>query len=247
MEWEEGAIFPVVEGPYRYRVVVHCSSSGRQKALFANGEHPYFCYIELAGGNGQWIQKGAGIVPVLPDGRFIMVVEQRPAHSRYPDRPMMARIGGLEMNLSHFGPHSSLEFPGGAVDPNEGFKAAFLRELHEETGICNQSALCYTRRHPILPFGSDLSLEQYFSVVFLSGLSYEKHVENDGGLTVFALTREEIDCNIWNGVIRSGQAAILQWGFYKEVELARYNPSFEKTLKEAGYLAVEKIQIAKAK
>lgn len=43
-EWKEGEYFPIVEGPYRYRVMVHCSLLGRQKAMFANGEHSYFCY-----------------------------------------------------------------------------------------------------------------------------------------------------------------------------------------------------------
>ena len=97
--WEEGKIFPMTEGPYRYRVVVHCSSKGRQRSMFANGEHSYFCYVELLSQSGQWIERGVGMVPVLPDGRLIMVVEQRPAQSRYDDRPMIVRIGGKELNL----------------------------------------------------------------------------------------------------------------------------------------------------
>lgn len=243
IEWQEGKIVGVVEGPYRYRIVCHCSSAGRQRALFANGEHPYFCSIEIISGNGQWIQKGASIVPILPDGRFIMVVEQRPAQDRYPGRPMVANIGGQKIDLSCFGKNSSLEFPGGGVDAGEGLKAGFLRELIEETGIEEQKALYYSRRHPLYPFGSDIAVQQFYGVVFLSGLSYENHVETDGGLTVFALTKEEVECNIWNGVIHSGQAALLPWGFYKDVELARSNPDFERMLKESGYLRVEEIKI----
>jgi len=245
IEWQEGKVVPITEGPYRHRIVAHCAGNGRQRAMFANGEHSYFCYVELLSTNGQWIQKGAGMVPVLPDGRFIMVVEQRPAHGRYLNRPMTAKIDGQSVDLNAFGQHSSLEFPGGAVDPNEGLKAAFLRELQEETGVGNQSAAYYARRHSILPFGSDIALEQYFGVVFLTGLSFERHVTSDGGLTVFALDRDEVDHNIWNGVIRSGQAALLQWAFYKEVERARIDPDFERMLKESGYLAVKKVQIAK--
>jgi 8-oxo-dGTP pyrophosphatase MutT (NUDIX family) len=182
VEWQEDRVVPVVEGPYRYRVVTHCSSKGRQRAMFANGERSYFCYMELLGANGQWIQKGASMVPVLPDGRIIMVVEQRPAQSRYLNRPMVARITGQNVDLSAFGSYSSLEFPGGAVDPGEGLKAGFLRELREETGIADQTAIYYGRRHPIYQTGSDIALQQFLGVVYLSGLSYEKYVPSDGGL-----------------------------------------------------------------
>lgn len=244
INWVEGAIVPILEAPYRYRIVVHCSESGRRKAVFANGEHSYFCYIETVFDDGRWTEKSGGMVPVLPDGRLIMVVEQRPAQGRYMNRPMIAVIGGGQVDLRTFGTDSSLEFPGGAVEPGEGLKAGFLRELVEETGVEEQTALYYGRLRPLHPFGSDLALQSFLGVVYLSGLSYEEQVKTDGGLHVLAITREEVQQNIWNGVINSGQAALLQWGFYQEVEDLRNNPLLEKELVRSGYMSIEHINIA---
>lgn len=244
IKWEDGKTVTLAEGPYRYRMVLLCSSLGRQKAMFANGEHAYFCYVELVSANGQWIEKGTGVVPVLPDGRFVMVVEQRPAQSRYPNQSQVVEIGGQYVDLGKFGPYSSLEFPGGHVDPNEGLMAGFLRELVEETGV-DRSGLLYRRRQPIYGFGSDIACAVLVGVIFLSGLSYAEHVEIDGGLNVLALTRDEVESAIWSGIIHSGQAALLEWSFFKEVKEIRKNPALERKLIRAGYLVIEKIAIAK--
>ncbi len=246
IEWQEGKIIPVAEGPYRYRIVVQCSSVGRQKAIFTNGEYPYFSYIESVDGQGQWVKQGTGLVPVLPDGRLIMVVEQRAAQGRFPDRPMIAQIGGKKVDLKVFGLFSSLEFPGGAVDGKEGLKAGFIRELQEETGAENQSALFYKRRWPTYSLGSDEARQQFLGVVFLSGFSFASHVKTDGGLTILALTPYEVQTNIWSGVIHSGQAALAEWGFYKEVEIVRQHPSLEKAQIRLGYLEIEQIKLVKS-
>jgi len=243
IEWQEGKVVPLLEGPYRYRIMVHCSAGGRQETEFSNGNRKYFCYVELTAPNGTWIEKGAGIVPVLPDGRLIMVVEQRPPQDRYPDRPMVARIGGRDVDLGKFGPYSSLEFPGGAVDPNEGLKAGFLRELAEETGVENQSAVFYSRNQPFYPFGSDLALRQFVGVVFLSGLSYKEKTKGDGGLNIFALTEEEITFNIRKGVIHSAQAALMQWSFYRELVDIKTNLKAIEGLESMGYLSVSTVKI----
>jgi len=246
--WEEGRIITYEgDAPYRYRIAIHCSSYGRQIAAFVNGTFPYFCYIEIVNAKEEWVAKGAGIVPVLPDGRFIMIVEQRPLQERFPYLQMMiAQIGGRNVDLRTFGPFSSLEFPGGGVEPSEGLKAGFIRELAEETGVEEQTALCYRRGYSIYPFGSDIACANHIAVAFLSGLSYQEHVATDGGLTVFALTRDEIVRNIRSGVIRSGQAALLQWGFYREVEEAFVDPRLEQELIECGYLIKERVKIVKA-
>jgi len=248
ISWEEGKVVTVAQGSYRHRLVIHCTEGGRQKAVFADGqEHKYAGYFEFVNAKDEWIKQGAGMVPVLPDNRFIMVVEQRPAQSRFPVRPTVAKIAGREVDLRAFGPHSSLEFPGGAVEPGQGLKSGFIAELTDETGIPDQSALWYSCLRPICPYGSDLALEQYFGVVFLSGFKYEPYVAEDGGLQVFALNKDEVEYNIHKGVIRSGQAALLQWFFYKEVRRARIDPAYEKTLREDGYLAVEEVKIVKLK
>ena len=215
VEWETGKIIPVAYGPYRHRIVAHCAEEGRQKAVFADGkEHPYFAYVEFISGNGQWIRQGSAIVPVLPDGRLIMVIEQRPAQQARFDFQPIVEISGNKVDLRDFGPFSSLEFPGGAVDPGEGLKAGFVRELQEETGVETQRALFYERVPPFYSFGSDVSLAQFVGVAFLSGYSFKGYVKIDGGLKVVALSRNEVERNIWSGAITSAQAALSQWYFY---------------------------------
>lgn len=245
VEWEEGKIFPVAEGPYRHRIVAHCSENGRQKAVFANGEYPYFGYVELLSGNGEWIRQGNGIVPVLGDNRILMVVEQRPAQSRYGDRPTIAEVGGKEIDLRRYGPHSSLEFPGGAVDENEGLKMGALRELQEETGIGEQMAIWFRCLRPVYLFGSDIAIRHYSNVVYLPSLLYKERVETDGGLNVLALTEDEVETNIWRGVICSGQAALTTYGFFQEVWIAQKDFAIKKKLIDEGYLAIESVKIAK--
>lgn len=243
--WEEGKIVPVAESPYRYRLVVHCTARGRQRTEFANGEGAYFSYLEIVDGNGRWISQGVVIAPVLPDGRLIMVVEQRPAQGRFPDRPTVAHIGGQRLDLGQFGPYSSLEFPGGAVDPNEGLQAAFLRELQEETGVKNQGARYYHRTAPYYPYGSEVAVRNFCGVVFLTGLAYAERVHTDGGLVVLALTPQDIDLNIWSGIIHSGHAALIPWGFYQEVARIRATPGLEDQLVSRGALTVQHHQVAK--
>lgn len=240
-EWEEGKVIPIVDGSHRTRVVVTCYSKGRQKAQFANGEHNYGAYIELTRPDGSWISQGTGIVPVLPDGRLIMVVEQRPPQWRLPNQPTTIVVGGEIVDLREFGPYSSVEFPGGAVDPEDRkFTAGFLKELVEETEVPNQTATVYRRKPPLFPQGSDLALEGQLCVVYLSNLGFEKHVKTDGGLDVMALSPEDVQNNIWAGSIRSGQAALLGWAFYKEVEQARADRIVCRHMRERGYLEIIK-------
>jgi len=214
--WEEGKTIPIIEAPYRYRIIVHCSHAGRQTTEFANGFYPYFCNIELVSGAGNQIKAGANMVPILPNGKFIMVVEQRPAQG--VTNPSIAIISGEEIDLKQFGEYSSLEFPGGAVENNETIKAGFLRELTEETGIEGQKATLFMQKHPIYSSGSEIRGQGFYGVVHLSGFHHEKKVETDGGLVVFSLSEEEIKENIKRGVICSGQAAWLPWSFYKQAK-----------------------------
>ncbi|NQT49621.1 NUDIX hydrolase [Candidatus Kuenenbacteria bacterium] len=171
-----------------------------------------------------------------------MVVEQRPAQSRYKTNKK-ALIQGKTIDLDVFGPHSSLEFPGGAVDPGEGLKAGFLRELQEETGVKEQTALCYQRIAPCNGFGSELALHTHWGVIYLSGLRFEREVDTDGGLSVMALTRGEVQANIWSGVITSGQGGLTCWSFLQEVEQIKEDPELQKYLIDIGYLSVEELQL----
>lgn len=241
IEWAEEKIVPIIEGPYRYRMVVHCSKMGKKRDFFANGEFPYFVHVECINQSKEWTAYGNSIIPVLPDGRLIMIVEQRSILVRFPDRSKTVEFSrGETFDLGEIG---SLEFPGGAVEPGEKIKIGALRELQEESGLEKQGAILYRRVRPIYAFGSDIAVANIFSVVYLSGMRYENWTPTDGGLTVLALSETEVERNIRNGVIASGQAAMLAWGFYKEVRETQNNPELLKQYIDEGYISVEKVKI----
>ncbi len=244
-EWQEGKVIEVVQGSARHRVMVTCYSRGRNEAMFKNGPGKYGAYSELSRPNGDWLREGANVVPVLPDGRLLMVIEQRPPQGRYELAKDFIVEGKLH-SFADYGPYSSLEFPGGAVEPNEEYSAAFLRELMEETEVAEgQTGVIYRCPRPIFATGADLALAAYRSVLYLSQGTYSNFVHNDGGLHVVALTREEVEQNIWRGSIVSGQAGIAQWELYKTVEEARQLPHRLEQMKQAGFLTVHDVVLKK--
>lgn len=243
IEWEEGKTQRLLVGSYRQAVVIHCSSKGRTKGIFKNGEHGYFSYVEIVDKNGKWIEQGTTVVPVLPDGRILMVIEERPPLGRYPHPTAVRRTNG-EM-IEDLGPCGSLEFPGGAIDPGESLTAGIIRELREETEAEEQTAALFRRVHPVYAMVSDLALRNYYAVVFLSGFSFSGYVKNDGGLRVVALTKEEIEHNIRLGVIASSHICLTPWDFYKEVKRAQIDMGFYNYLVSCGYLSEERVKIKK--
>ncbi len=64
-------------------------------------------------------KSAAAVVPVLPDGRIILVRQFRNSLDRY-----------------------TLEIPAGGVEPNESTRAAAKRELEEETGYKSDTIEC---------------------------------------------------------------------------------------------------------
>lgn len=245
--WEEGKLISLVVGSYRHEVVALCSSLGRREAEFANGKFRYFAWVELLGAGDKRIEQGAGIVPVLPDGRLLMVVEQRPPQGKVASRPyMVERLSGKPIDLRAMGEYSSLEFPGGAVDPEDkSLRAGFLRELQQETGVQEQTATLYRSLHPVWSFGADISVEGYYGVAFLTGMKYEEKVEDDGGMYILALTRGEVWRNIVRGVIVSGQAALLQWNFFRDIEMVLRNKEFMDDFLRLGYFVKEEVRLVK--
>lgn len=246
IEWQKDTHIPLPPASYRYQIVVVCSPHGRQKAQFANGIYPYFTYVEQLDKNHQWIERGTTLVPVLPDGRLLTVIEQRPVLARHPDIPYIAVVGGKKLDLRKFGPYSSLEFPGGAVDPNEEIRAGFLRELIEETEIGEQTATLFMRRRPLFMALSEIASCQHFGVAFLSGMKFEEKTESDGGLWVHALHESEVAYNIIVGVMHSSNTEI---GFelYCKVKRALQSPVDMEIMIQGGYLEriVTKVKLGK--
>jgi hypothetical protein len=237
--WEEGKVIQVVQSSYRTRTTITCYAAGRQKAEFANGPGGYGAYVELTRPDGTWISQGTNFVPVLPDGRILMIVEQRPPQFRLANQPQTLIVGGEQIDLRQFGPYSSVEFPGGAIDP----KSKFLDELEEETEVEDQKATVYKRTVPFCPQGSDLALEGFLNIAYLTGKHFSPQVKTDGGLNVLALTPDDVEENIHLGNIRSGQAALMGWAFYQEVERARRDNDYLKKLLSRGYLEVVTVDL----
>lgn len=243
IEWKEGKAYDLPRNTYRTQGRITCSYLGRQTADFANGRHNYFAYIGLVRPDGSPIMQGVNVVPVLPDGRILMVVEQRPAHFCFSDQPeeFLVNKGGevKKVDLKQYGAYSTLEFPGGAVESTDSLKIAALRELIEETGIPEQPATLYSRGPKFFPQGADMALEMSQGVVFLNCSKFQDSVTNDGGLRIFALTPEIIRWNIQQGKIRSLQAALFGWYFYEEV--TRFINKPDEFL--AGYISSHSVSI----
>lgn len=237
IEWQEGKKVPLPSSSYRTRTVIYCSAVGRQRAEFASGYMGnYFAYIEILT-NRRWVLRGAIIIPVLPDGRFLMVVEQRPPQYVFETKPPThIEFVDHRVELAQFGPYSSLEFPGGGIHPEDMtiFSGA-LRELSEEAGVANQRVTVFSHQHPIYPMGSDIALEGYSFVVYLSDERFPAKVKNDGGLRIFALTFDEVELNRRLGVFAGGTSGLLAWAFYKEIEEAKRNGELS-ALENIGYI-----------
>ncbi len=233
--WAEGREIPIIKGPYRHTLVILCSEHGRQEATFADGEkHRYFGFMRLS--------SGMSVVPVLPDGRLLMIVEQRPAQGRVAERPHIVqrkRSSGGPLDLRAVGPYSSLEFPGGATDPADAtITIGALRELKEETEAIDQKVIVYRSRYSYYSLGSDVTTHNTTAVVFLSTGQYASKVKTDGGLTVLALTPEEVRWNINGGVIVSAQAGVLPWHIYLEAMAAR-----ESTMACSEFFVVDELDL----
>lgn len=236
-EWKAGKVIDIVQGSARHKTVIHCSPTGRQTHQFTNGPGNTAAYVELTRPDGTWIQYGAGIVPVLPDGRLIMVLEQRPPQGRYEQATHFV-LDGEVIDLTAFGPYTSIEFPGGAID-DESFQAGFLRELSEETGV-SPTGQVYMGRHLVHPTGSDVALAMRYGVIYLEGMKFDKYVDTDGGLSVLSIRPEDVWKNFYAGHIRSGQAALINLLFYKEIEEMRRSGKVDNDFVESKIVTLKK-------
>ena len=222
--YRPGECQTIMTGPYRFEIMIGMDPVGRRKAKFGNevGEQPYFEFVRVAGGSGL----GGSIVPFFIDAsgttRFLMVLEQRgplilydSAHAHvngYVRQRVFERESGGSIDLGDLG---SMEFPGGGLTPGESIKAGKIRETLEELGIENARVDLTWTRAPIYPMGSDVAAANFRGVMLLPQGNYERYVDNDGGLQVYAFCEREVDHNIAIGAVSSGQAALAGWDFYK--------------------------------
>lgn len=239
--WEEGLKVELEPHSPRYAVTIICTELGQTVGEFANGPRRYFALTAIVRKNKTRIYDGGCVVPVLPDERLLMVINQRPGVDFFQRFPrVFQRSSGSIVDLGRYG---SLEFPGGSIDQDEkSITIGVLRELKEETGIRGQQALLIRRVPPIYPMGAEVVGRMHFSVVFLVDAAFPNFVDTDGGLRVFALTAPEVEANIRAGNIDSGHAALLGWYFYKEIDEARKAGRIH-VLEQAGYCSAEEVTV----
>ncbi len=212
-EWVEGKRIPVLLASYRHVIVVACSQSGRNKAQFSNGEFPYFAHVALASRKLDFIENGCMIVPVLPDGRVIMIIEQRPPTATRAEQNRRLELKNEDLQL---GPDDSVEFPGGAIEIGENIVVGSLRELVEESGVPNQPVTLYLAKYPCNNW-MELALKTFYGFALLTKNEFSPKTTDEGGeLRVLAITPEEVDTNIDNGVINSAMVMV-NWNFYHAV------------------------------
>ena len=230
VEWVEGKRFTLPPASYRHAVTIVCAGKGRHEGKFANGTFPYFALVGFTAGG-----EGVNIVPVLPDSRLLMIIEERPTVSAWSDAPRVLELPGENIRL---GVYQSVEFPAGGVKQGEDPRDGALRELQEETGIENQSVELY-RMRPVYPLASDIILRSHYMIAFLSDARFVSRVETDGGLSVLALAEEDVERNIHNGVLADAGTVLIAWNFYQTVQNAKNDSELMKRLIAQGYLSRE--------
>jgi len=116
---------------------------------------------------------GVVILPVLPDGRFAMVAQFRPALRGY-----------------------DWEFPAGMVDDGETPEQAAIRECHEETGLVVRQL---TR---LGVFSPDPSRLAYRAIAFAAETDFPvADFQPEAGMKLALVTRDQIDDGIACGKI----------------------------------------------
>ena len=140
----------------------------------ANGREVVWDYIHHDG--------AAAVVPVLPDGRILMVRQYRNALDRF-----------------------TLELPAGKVDsPDEPRVLCAFRELAEETGMRAESpeALEFLIRIDTTVAFCDEEIDIFVARELLPG---EQHLDPDEEIAVQAYELSDLIARIYSGEIRDGK------------------------------------------
>lgn len=122
----------------------------------------------------------AAVVPVLPDGRILMVKQYRNALERY-----------------------TLEIPAGGVDsPDEPHYDAAMRELKEETGYEAESMELLIKINTTVAFCNEL-ISVY--VAFVQDKRGEQDLDDDEFIHVVPCKVEELEQMIYDGKINDSK------------------------------------------
>lgn len=131
----------------------------------------------------EWIEHpgAAAIVPVLSDGRIVMVKQYR-----YP----MGKV--------------TLEIPAGKLDPDEAPINCAIRELEEETGYTAHKIEYITSIGTTMAFSNEV-IHLYIAENLESG---EQSPDEDEFINTAIFTREEIDQMIQSGQIDDAKTLV---------------------------------------
>lgn len=129
------------------------------------------------------------IIPVLPNGHFVMVYQFRYS------------VGEI-----------FLEFPAGKCDPGEKAHETAARELREEVGYSSENITYLTHIHPVIGYSNeriDIFLAENLKPA-------ECHLDADEFLEVVEISPEDLRRKIWNSEITDVKTQIAaQWYFKK--------------------------------
>lgn len=202
----------------RHQQCFLCTERGKSTAEFSNGSFQYGAFQRLIRPDGSPITDSAGVVAVLPDHRLLVVVEERWSLACYPeDVVSQIWVDGKLRDMADIAPgfkFPSVEFPGGAIDFfDASYASGALREVFEEAGVT--AGELFLQKHGTMTLGSDMALRARHGVLLLESSEFRPYTTNDGGLHVLALTSNDVERNIIEGRMNSGQAAQSHFFWYK--------------------------------
>jgi 8-oxo-dGTP pyrophosphatase MutT (NUDIX family) len=121
------------------------------------------------------------VVPVLPDGRIVLVRQYRPAVAR-----------------------SMLELPAGTVEPEEEYAATAARELTEETGY-RAGTITELVRFYVSPGWCNEELVVYVATELESG---QQATEDDEDIDVSIIDRKDVESLMKSGEIADSKTMV---------------------------------------
>ncbi|WP_343209176.1 NUDIX hydrolase [Anaerolentibacter hominis] len=162
----------------------------------------YTDYIKLPSGHvAEWDfieHKGAAaIVPVLPDGRILMVRQYRNAPEKF-----------------------TLEIPAGGLNQGEDMKTCAARELEEETGYRAKGEVS----HLLDLFTTVAFCNEKIGIYYTENLEPSRqHLDEDEFVSLESYGLEELCDMVLNGTIQDAKtiAAVLAYRTLKEKERGR--------------------------
>ena len=167
-----------------------------ERVEVAKGAIITYCHDKIKAPNGHICeydfirhQGAAAILPVLDDGRLLLVRQYRNALDRF-----------------------TLEIPAGGLDgPDEPTMDAAVRELEEETGYTSDKVSFLISTYPTVAYGNE-KIDIYLAEGLKKG---ERSLDEDEFINVEAWSIEDLSELIFSGKLQDSKtiAAVMAYGF----------------------------------